>query len=412
MQYSRLLAIAAVLGLVAGGPWHPAFADTRHSHASASSSRVRTSSAGDFRSISQAWTTIKSSFESCARLISVDNPRFILANTPILDAAINYLQGAGGIADSDKRARAEAILKQLFALSGELHDAARAQDTKKSAEILKNFETALKLLEVQYPAEELSTHLGTGDLGEGHVMAASVATTKMSLTTATPLVVGEATTVTVKLSTPDGKPMLLSDLKEMHTEKIHLLINDLSLSDYHHEHPVPTATPGEYQFTFTPSKPGRYRVWADLVPIATDIQEYAIGDISASTKSAAMTNRTSRTAVEIDGLKYEIAFDPPALIAGKAALGRLLITTPDGAIFTQLEPVMGAFAHIVGFSEDLQSIAHIHPMGIEPESPADRGAGELSFHLLPAVPGLMRLYAQVRINGRDKFAPFTLEIQP
>ena len=51
-------------------------------------------------------------------------------------------------------------------------------------------------------------------------------------------------------------------------------------------------------------------------------------------------------------------------------------------------------------------------MGAEPTKPTDRGSGELDFHLLPAEPGLMRLYAQVRINGEDKFAPFTLEIQP
>jgi len=73
---------------------------------------------------------------------------------------------------------------------------------------------------------------------------------------------------------------------------------------------------------------------------------------------------------------------------------------------------MGAYSHIVGFSEDFETIAHIHPMGVEPTKPTDRGAGELEFHLLPAKPGLMRLYAQIRVNGQDKFAPFTLEIQP
>ena len=64
--------------------------------------------------------------------------------------------------------------------------------------------------------------------------------------------------------------MTLGDLIEVHTQKIHLLINDASLTDYHHEHPKPTDMPGEYAFAFTPSNPGPYRIWADVVPASTN----------------------------------------------------------------------------------------------------------------------------------------------
>lgn len=37
--------------------------------------------------------------------------------------------------------------------------------------------------------------------------------------------------------------------------------------------------PGEYEFAITPRLPGEYRVFADVVPGATGVQEYVVGDI-------------------------------------------------------------------------------------------------------------------------------------
>jgi len=416
-SHFRLPVGAMAFGIIALGASHSAFAQASHSHDSSPPKDVPVydGTAHKISSIGQAWAAIKSAAEASAKFISTGNLKPIHDETEKADAAIKYLQKGGGIADADKKARADAALKQLLNLNNELHGAADANDAAKSAQALKKFEGAMKLVEIQYPAVALQVPAGMGAMdhgGDHHMESAAVATTNVSVTTAVPLTVGKEASITVKLTKPDGTPMLLSDLKEAHTEKIHLLINDLSLGDYHHEHPTETAKPGEYQFTFTPSKPGPYRMWADLVPVATNAQEYAIADIAASTKSEPITNRTPSTSVEVDGLKYEVTFEKPTIKAGEAILGKLRITTPDGKVFTQLEPVMGAYSHIVGFGEDLETIAHIHPMGTEPTKPTDRGVGELNFHLLPAKPGLMRLYAQVQINGQDKFAPFTLEIQP
>ena len=58
----------------------------------------------------------------------------------------------------------------------------------------------------------------------------------------------------LKLSTPAGRPVTPADLREVHTGKIHLLIVDASLADYHHEHPTEADAPGEYGFRFTPRR--------------------------------------------------------------------------------------------------------------------------------------------------------------
>lgn len=408
----------ALAALTTTMPLASVHADAGHSHGATPA--VGHTPGGDnmsFSSVGQALKVVATNIESSSKAITAGDLKPIHETTEQMDGAIQYLQTAGGISDNDKKMRAEAALKQMLTLSSELHMAADAGDAAKSAQAVKKLQGAMKLVEIQYPAEALAAPAAMGDMagmdhGDGHPASATVATTKVLVTTAKPLTVGQEATAMVKLAKPDGSPMQPSDLKEAHTEKIHLLINDTSLSDYHHEHPTATSTPGEYTFTFTPSKPGPYRVWADLVPVATDAQEYAIADIAAPTKGEPISNLTPSTTAEVDGLKYSVSFEKPTLKAGEAVLGKLTITKPDGSPFNELEPVMGAYSHIVGFSEDFKTIAHIHPMGAEPTKPTDRGAGELEFHLLPAKSGLMRLYAQIRVNGEDKFAPFTLEIQP
>jgi hypothetical protein len=243
--------------------------------------------------------------------------------------------------------------------------------------------------------------------GHGH---ATEPTIKAAITTKELLQVGQKAEAILRLAKKDGSPVLMSDLEEAHTRKIHLLIIDTSLTDYHHEHPEPTAVPGEYAFSFTPRKPGPYRAWADLLPTASLEQEYSIADISAPSQGEPITERTVKMQDEVEGLKYEIVFNKAKLKVGEAAKGKLRVTSPDGKIFTQLEPIMGTYAHLVGFGEDYKSIVHIHPMGAEPKSDAERGAGSLEFHIEPEQPGLMRLYAQIQIGGVSKFARFTLDV--
>lgn len=72
---------------------------------------------------------------------------------------------------------------------------------------------------------------------------------------------------------------------------------------------------------------------------------------------------------------------------------------------------MGAFAHIVGFYDDFQSVVHVHPMGEEPISSKQRGGPDLSFHIEPEKTGYLKLYVQLRRNEQDIFIPFGLTVQ-
>jgi hypothetical protein len=226
------------------------------------------------------------------------------------------------------------------------------------------------------------------------------------------LVVGQRADVIMHLAKSDGSPVTLDDLVEIHTRKIHLLINDRGLSDYHHVHPDPTEKPGDYRFSFTPSRPGPYRVWADLVPTDSGVQEYDIADLPASTTPLPIQDRQPRYEAVVDGRHFKLSFqtgDAP-LVAKKTVLGYVSITDADGRGFAGLEPVMGAFAHLVGFSEDGKSVLHIHPYGRDATGPLDRAGPVFAFKFYAPSGGFLRLYCQVRINGQDVFAPFNLSI--
>jgi hypothetical protein len=237
-------------------------------------------------------------------------------------------------------------------------------------------------------------------------------TVRASVSTAAPLTLGQPVAALLKVQRPNGDPVTPSDLIQTHTKKVHLLIVDSSLTDYHHEHPIPTRNPGEYSFSFTPGKPGNYRVWADVRPYPLGLQEYAMTDIPAATTGEPLTNRTVNFKATAGGLNYELILAQKTIQVGRPALARLRITTADGKGFTQLEPLMTAFAHLVGFNQDYKTVMHMHPKGPPVMDPTARGGPELEFQIYALRPGFVRLFAQVQIDGRSQFVPFGLQIAP
>jgi hypothetical protein len=256
------------------------------------------------------------------------------------------------------------------------------------------------------------------DSGMDHEMTMpghqAMATSKLAVIVPEPLVVGKTVTAVAKLTKPDGSPLTFADLELAHTKRIHLLIIDQSLSDYRHEHPRETATPGEFAFSFTPKHGGKYTVWADLLPTATGEQEYAKTEIDVPGAAAPLASQTNTTSV-VDGYRFELSTaNNQPLRAGAATLVTVKVTGPDGKPAANLEPIMAAFAHGVAFPADLSTVTHVHPMGREPDKAGDRGGPELSFHLLPASAGFLRFYVQVQIGGEghDKYASFGLNVEP
>jgi hypothetical protein len=255
----------------------------------------------------------------------------------------------------------------------------------------------------------------------------------MSLSTAAPAVAGREIAATVTLKTGSGKPVAPEDLLVTHTRQLHLLIVDPSLSDYQHVHPEPTRTPGEWSFSFTPRAGGVYRVFGDFTPAATGRGLYASVDLNvgpalgrlaeasgegraAAPSIAPEQAATARPAdqrqpygVERDGVTYTLATVPNPARATQPVDLRFALTRADGGA-VPLEPVMGAFAHLVAFDADRSGFAHLHPNEVDLAKVPDAKSPVLNFKLTIPRAGRYVIWAQVKLGGEERFVPFDLGV--
>jgi hypothetical protein len=219
---------------------------------------------------------------------------------------------------------------------------------------------------------------------------------------------GAPVTVTLHFRGPGDAGIGPDQLQTVHEQKLHVLIVDPSLADYSHVHPVPLAKNGDWQFSFTPRHDRPYHLWLDATPVGGK-QAYKMLTVNAAAARVPVEKRLA-TQAQAGALAATLSFEQPPRVGAMAA-GRIELTR-GGKPMRALEPVMGAYAHIVGIGEDWQSIAHVHPMGPEPHAPEDRGGPSLRFHLEPKQAGYLALHLQVRVDGQDVYLPFGIEVQP
>lgn len=235
----------------------------------------------------------------------------------------------------------------------------------------------------------------------------------LKATASGPLEAGRNADIKVRIQRRDGSPVLIKDLMVMHTQPIHLLIVDPSLTDYHHEHPTPTAVPGEYTFSFTPTKSGPYRIWADLVPADSGVQEYPAVDLPGSGTAESIGDMSGRFDSKAGGLNFRLTFENGQLPrARQVRIMQIEVTDADGKPIRKLEPVMNAFCHLVGFYEDYRTVVHLHPEGGDVLRADLRGGPVMPFKFYPPRAGFLRLFCQVVIDGKTIFAPFNVNVAP
>jgi hypothetical protein len=236
---------------------------------------------------------------------------------------------------------------------------------------------------------------------------------RAEILTKSPLEVGKRAYLRIRLSfLQNNRPVRLDDLEETHTRKIHLLISDISETDYHHEHPEPVGD-GEYAFSFTPAKPDTYRLWADLMPVQTRVQQYSVADIPSTTprQGKLAPDEPESRHVEIDGYKFDLWFEKQLIRERETVAGKVRVTQPNGEPCRKLGVVMGAFGHFVGFGDDLSTVLHLHPVGALIVDPNALGGPELPFYFRSNKVGLFRLFTQVKIAGKDYFPRFIVRVE-
>jgi len=263
------------------------------------------------------------------------------------------------------------------------------------------------------------------------VAVASPVTMTLALT---PAIAGERVTTSFMLKTASGKPIAPEDLLVVHTQRLHLLITDPSLTDYQHVHPVPGRTAGEWSFSFTPRFSGDYRIFADFTPVATARGLYANTDINVGETSrrdhagvelaGAPTGERERArglpgdrgvkpllqwTMERDGYRFALVPAATPIRARRPADLKLIVTRLDGGR-VPMQPVMGAFAHLVAFDEARSGFAHLHPMELDLSKPPDALRPTLNFKIMIPKAGRYVIWAQLNLSGQETYVPFWFDV--
>ncbi len=234
--------------------------------------------------------------------------------------------------------------------------------------------------------------------------------------TVTPPTPGQETRFVLTLKTASGKPIAPEDLIVTHTRLLHLLIIDPWLNDYQHVHPEPGTRPGEWTFAFTPRREGNYRVFADFTPVATGRGLYASTDVQIGRSglpamfTLVMSHELSWV-VEQTGLRCALVPATQPIRARQPVDLKLILSRADGGR-VPLEPVMGAFAHLVAFDEARSGFAHLHPTETNLLHPPDAVKPVLNFKITIPAPGKYVIWAQLNVGGRETFLPFWFDVEP
>ncbi|WP_414662088.1 hypothetical protein [Horticoccus sp. 23ND18S-11] len=244
-------------------------------------------------------------------------------------------------------------------------------------------------------------------------VVASRSPVTLTVATTEPAVAGREVRAVFTLKTGSGKAVAPEDLLVTHTRQLHLLVIDPSLTDYQHVHPTPGSTTGNWHVTFTPRTAGTYRIFADFTPVATGRGLYASVDLVVSAGAApgpgTMDAKPLRGSVEREGVTFTLETTPAAARAGQPIDLRFALQRRDGAP-VPLEPVMGAFAHLVAFDQTRSGFAHLHPAEADLLKRPDAVKPVLNFKLTIPRAGRYVIWAQVNLGGSERFVPFEIEV--
>lgn len=240
---------------------------------------------------------------------------------------------------------------------------------------------------------------------------------EMTLASDGPATALRSVQLVLSLKTSTGKPIAPEDLLVAHTQKLHLLIVDPTVTDYQHIHPQPGNRRGEWMFTFTPRRAGIYRVFADFTPAATARGLYASADIevkSAPADSAlGETQNVARENWVYEEQGYRLTLRPATgeVRAGRGVDLTFSVDRRDGGA-VPLQPAMGAYAHLVAFDAARSGFAHLHPNEIDLSRQPDPRQPRLTFKLTIPRAGRYVIWAQLNLGGHEMFAPFWFEVRP
>jgi len=297
----------------------------------------------------------------------------------------------------------------LGKLRSQLVDAATTTNVSSFTESVAQVRSLMDGLHGKYSPGSLK--LGIAAINPALVLPSSPTLTVKAL--APPLVSNQAVQVDLRIRDAKGAGVGSLQLIETHTRRLHALMIDPMLEDYHHEHPITSGRPGDFVFVFTPRKTGNYLMWLDVTPLATGRSEAPQAVIGTSSPTLASKSPSCATQMQskMDGWQFDLIFDRKKVVTGQPVNARLRVLDAEGKPCFALEPLMGAFAHVVGFMDDRNTVIHVHSHG-EPPHELSRSGPEVSFRFIAPKSGFLKFFVQTQVNGNVMLAKFGFPVEP
>lgn len=209
-------------------------------------------------------------------------------------------------------------------------------------------------------------------------------------------------------------------LERVHEQPIHLLIVSADLAEFAHVHPVlqPDDT---FVVSHAFANGGTYWLFVDHTPPGgtQTVTRFCL-DVQGRARPA-QSLQPDALVKTIQGLRVKLDL-PKQLHVGQDLTFRFDVSDAStGQPVNDLEPYLGAWAHIVVVSQDRQSFIHAHPLD-DPSSPIDNNPWEHT-HAVPGPSpssvstvtgfrsaGVYRLWVQFARQGKVITVPYTFRV--
>jgi hypothetical protein len=187
----------------------------------------------------------------------------------------------------------------------------------------------------------------------------------------------------------------------VHERPMHLFLVGDGLEYFAHEHPVPQPD-GVFMLDVRLPRPGLYMVIAEFLPEGGTPQLFQQAFTTGEPFGRSASPPVDIAAKTVDGLRVRL--DASRVKAGNTQpLTFSLTDAGSGAPVTDLEPYLGASAHLLMVPVDLTDAIHGHPV-------AEVRGPDLAFTPLVPRAGRYKLWLQVQRGGRVTAAAFVIDV--
>lgn len=204
----------------------------------------------------------------------------------------------------------------------------------------------------------------------------------------------------------------------VHDMPFHLFVISQDFEHFDHIHPEQQSD-GSFMIATLLPKTGLYQVFCDFFPVGglpQVIHQNLItagfaGDVVASEANLIPDKQLNRI---VDGMRFELKFDPEEPVAGKPAILKYHITDArTGQPVTDLQPYLGAWGHTLILSEDATDYLHSHPTEMLPEN-IDRdnlvSKSDVDFDTFFPRPGKYKIWTQFQRGGKLTTVSFNVYV--